>query len=360
MIVGEAPGSEEERTGAPFMGASGNELTKMLGEAGINRNECFITNLIRIRPPNNDLGAFIAFKKKDVTPAHVPLRDKMVLRCVREGYELLLKEVELANPTLVIALGNAALWALTGRWGITEWRGSVLVSDAAPGRKVLCTYHPAAVLRQWSWRPTLVHDLRRAAREANFPELKAPQFSFIIRPSLGEVIAYLDALRSSLDRAGAVRVYSDRAIPGEPIPAELTPRLPLAVDIETRQHHITCIGIATSKSDAICIPLTSEDSDDGYWSLEEEAEIVHLLYQCLTHPSAEVIGQNFIYDVQHILRWWHFIPRFKYDTMLCQHVLFPGQPKALDYLASLYCEHYAQWKREARDLWKDNEEKKDA
>ncbi len=349
MIVGEAPGSEEERIGSPFVGASGNELTRMLSEAGILRSECFITNVIRIRPPNNDLGTFIAFKKKDITPHHIRLRDKMVLRCVAEGYDLLLKEIGMCDPHVIIALGNCALWALTGRWGITEWRGSTMGSDVAirgdgTRYKVVAAYHPAAVLRQWAWRPTLVHDLRRAKRESSQRPLNAPQYAFAIRPSYGDVLSFLEA-QWSIVRAGEVSG-------GPPIP--------LAVDIETRQHHITCIGIATSTRSAFCIPLTCEEDENGYWSLEEEAHIVHRLYLLLTHPNVRVIGQNFIYDAQHILRWWHFIPRFRFDTMLCQHVLFPGTPKALDYLASLYCEEYCQWKGDARQLWKDNEEKKDA
>jgi DNA polymerase I-like protein with 3'-5' exonuclease and polymerase domains len=133
------------------------------------------------------------------------------------------------------------------------------------------------------------------------------------------------------------------------------------VDIETRQHHITCLGIATSASRAICIPFTCEENSEGYWSVDEETQIVFRLYRLLTHPGVGVIGQNWIYDAQHILRWWHFSPRFAFDTMLAQHVLFPGTPKSLDYLASLYCEHYAQWKGDARHLWKNElEEKKDA
>ena len=341
------------------MGASGNELTRMLSEAGINRNECFITNVIRVRPPNNDLGSFIAFKKKDITPAHVRVRDKMVLHCVREGYELLLKEVEATNPNVIIALGNCALWALTGKWGITDYRGSVLLSDVLPGRKLVAAYHPAAVLRQWSWRNTLVHDLRRAKREASQAALEPPQFDFTIRPSFDATLGFLKRLEALVAPYGYSRILGPAPY-GQPLPAQMIPPLPLSVDIETRQHHITCIGIATSAKEAFCIPLTCEEDPAGYWSLDEEAAIVFHLCKLLTHPGVRVIGQNWIYDAQHILRWWHFIPRFAYDTMLAQHVMFPGTPKALDYLASLYCAHYAQWKGEARELWKDNEEKKDA
>ena len=65
MIVGEAPGEEEIRRGEPFCGASGSELNKMLGEAGISRGECFVTNVSRERPPKNDINLFIAKAKKE-------------------------------------------------------------------------------------------------------------------------------------------------------------------------------------------------------------------------------------------------------------------------------------------------------
>ena len=67
MLVGEAPGEQEVAQGAPFVGASGQELSRMLQEAGIMRSACFITNVVRIRPPGNDIGAFIAQRKSDIT-----------------------------------------------------------------------------------------------------------------------------------------------------------------------------------------------------------------------------------------------------------------------------------------------------
>src|SRR3990167_9983799 len=90
MLVGEAWGENEERERQPFVGASGQELNKMLHEAQIMRSECYVTNVVNARPPNNYLGAWIAFKKKDITPAHRLLRDKWCLPIVHEGYAALL------------------------------------------------------------------------------------------------------------------------------------------------------------------------------------------------------------------------------------------------------------------------------
>lgn len=129
MLVGEAPGYFEERFRQPFVGSSGQELNRMLSEAGIMRSECFVTNVVRIRPPMNDLSHFIAMRKKDITPAHLPLRDRMVKQPVIDGFRLLVQEIELCQPRLVFAFGNVAMWALTGKWGIKNWRGSQLGVD---------------------------------------------------------------------------------------------------------------------------------------------------------------------------------------------------------------------------------------
>ena len=124
MIVGEAYGEQEERAGEPFIGASGLELNRMLHEAGIMRSECYVTNVVNARPPFNDIGAWVAAKKKDISHYHVPFRDKMVLPIVTAGYERLQREIEMVKPNVILALGNMAMWALTGAWGITKWRGS--------------------------------------------------------------------------------------------------------------------------------------------------------------------------------------------------------------------------------------------
>ncbi len=123
----------------------------------------------------------------------------------------------------------------------------------------------------------------------------------------------------------------------------------LAVDIETRAGHIACVGIAWNERDALCIPLMAVEKPDGYWSEQEEAQIAFALYQILTHPNAEVIGQNFSYDAQYFYRHLHFIPRLKRDTMLTQHTLFSNLQKGLDFLSSMYCEHHLYWKDEGKE-----------
>ena len=331
MLIGEAPGEQEVNRGEPFVGYSGQELSKMLQEAGIMRSNCFVTNVCRVRPHANDIGNFIAMRKSDITGQHVMIRDKFVTEEIVQGLDLLKREIEMCRPHVIITFGNVGLWALTGKWGIGSWRGSVmecdlpLALDYAP--KVIPTYHPAAVMRQWSLRQIVVHDMRRAADESKFREIIRPDYSFITRPDYDTVIQVLHQLKLQIE-----------ARPGR-----------LGVDIETRAGHTACIGLAWSNTEALCIPLMCVERPEGYWPPEQEAAICFALYQILTHPNCQVIGQNFLYDAQYFWRWLHFLPNLHRDTMLTQHVLFSNLPKGLDFLASMYCKHYTYWKDEGKE-----------
>lgn len=137
MLVGEAPGADEERTGTPFVGASGQELNRMLQDAGIMRSEAYCTNVCKTRPPNNQITAWIAKAKKDITPAHRLFRGKYVLAPLTDGFRELITEIEMVQPNLVIAFGNVAMWALTGNWGTLKWRGSQLEFDTEELKKWL-------------------------------------------------------------------------------------------------------------------------------------------------------------------------------------------------------------------------------
>jgi len=326
MVVGEAWGEHEERTGMPFQGTSGQLLNSMLHEAGIMRSECYVTNLVNSRPPYNDLGRWVAEKKKDLTPAHIPFRGKAVLPIVVEGYNALTEEVRLVSPDIIIALGNYALWALCGQWGVLKWRGSQLLTES--GIKCVPTIHPAAVLREYSLRPIVVQDLKRAAKERGSKTYSnQPAWNFIIRPTFTKVMETLSMLESWA-------LFSPTWID---------------FDLETSPRHITCAGISWSKTEAICIPFCVNTHSNHYWSEEEEGAIVYALYKLLTNPRILVRGQNLLYDCQHTYRWWHFVANVKQDTMISHHSTFCGMKKSLDFQASLYCDYYKFWKEMHHD-----------
>jgi len=327
MIVGEFPSEQDINSKQMFSGYAGTELGKMLSEVGISRAQCFITCVLRERPYANDLSLYMPMKKSDVTDKHVLVGNRMVAPAVLDGLEILKREIELCQPNIIIALGNLALWAVTGEWGVGNWRGSEMVCtlrlalDYSP--KVIPTYSPNTIMGVWSWRPIAVHDLRRARREALTRGVIHPDYKFVIHPDYGQVHSVLSQLLAQVSLAP----------------------LKLSVDVETRRGHIDCIGIAWSAFEAICIPLTVKAFNDPYWpDAESETEIVFLLYKLLTHPNAQVIGQNFSYDAQYIQRDFLFPPNLVRDTLIAQHSMFPNMQKDLAFLASMYCEHYTYWK----------------
>jgi uracil-DNA glycosylase len=155
LIVGEASGADEEILKRPFVGVSGCELARMCGEAGFrtattswspalgkyaadwSQSEFTLTNVCQTRPPSNDITAFFAKAKKDRTTSHKLLRDRYVLPPIREGFAILIQTIEQASPNIIIAAGNTAMWALTGRWGVSKWRGSQIEVDTEEMRKWL-------------------------------------------------------------------------------------------------------------------------------------------------------------------------------------------------------------------------------
>ena len=328
MIVQDCPGYAEIGAQEPLQGSGGKEFNRMLSDAGIMRSECFITSVIRQQVSQFSTDTQIAMRKADVTPFHQPYYDKMVLQPFTSGAALLIKEIELVKPRVILALGNGALFALTGKWGIKSWRGSELVYESLDGHKCLIipAYTPSYINSVWKDRAITIADLRRvrAAADRNFREPKA--YNFLVRPGFSQTVKVLNELLAKVT-AGPTT---------------------LSVDIETRGGHIACTGIAWSTLDAICIPhLVS--GNNSYWLEAEEAFIVHLMYRLFTHPNAEVIGQNFLYDAQYFYRHFHFIPNLVRDTMIAQHSMFSNLPKGLDYLSSMYCEEHIYWKDESKN-----------
>ena len=326
MLVGDTPGEWEERRNQPFAGPDSTELNRMLAEAGINRNECFLTYVNR--EPTPFAKSLVTLKKKEITSAHSTLHSKVVSPSVSAGWQLLQKELSFVQPQVIIALGDLSLLALTTQWGIDKWRGSML---RCGDFKVIPTYHPRAVLTDWSLRSVVVSDLRRAARFRNGGDYPDPRWQFIVRPTFDQARGCLQGLLEQLER-GVLR---------------------LSFDIETRRGHIACAGLSWSLREAICIPFMCMESREGYWLPDEEAYLIWLLYQCLTHNNAQVVGQNILYDSQYTWRHWHFVPRVTQDTMIAQHSLFADMPKSLAFQASMYTNYYSYWKDEGKD-WAKN------
>jgi uracil-DNA glycosylase len=351
VIIGEAPGKDEAERGIPFVGASGAELDRMLTDAGIyktddkgnilNRDDVYFTNVTLIRPPNNDINAWVqktpAFKKpsksvKKPTPAHYVLyRGWWVEPHVKRDAELLIEDLKEIKPNVVICLGQTPFWALCAEGSegkIGTWRGSTILSDIIPGLKVVPAYHPAFILRVWEHRRITVQDFRRAKAAAASPELPSPGWDFLTAPTFEATCGFLTGLLERLE--------------ANPIP--------FTCDIEGAQNRTLCVGIGVSAKRAICIPF--HKAGGFYFSPDQHYVVVRLLSKVLTHRNALVVNQNINFDAQYLISDFCIYPNVHWDTMVAQNVLFPGTPLNIAYQASMYCKQYRYWKDDSEEFWK--------
>ena len=142
MIIGEAPGADEDRLGVPFVGAAGKLLTELLKAASLDRKkDVFITNVLKCRPPGNR------------TPG-----DAEIVACM----PLLHRQIEVIAPAVLLLLGRTAAHAVLGvAEAIGVLRGKQLDYR---GITTVVTYHPAALLRTSEYRASTEEDLQRVVR----------------------------------------------------------------------------------------------------------------------------------------------------------------------------------------------------
>ncbi len=139
MFVGEAPGADEDRLGRPFVGRAGQLLTKLIEATGHKREEFYITNVNKCRPPGNR------------TPT--PWEQEAC-------FPFLERQIEIINPKILCLLGAAAARAFLKRpVSITKERGEVLNWN---GKKLILTLHPAYILRNPSAEELLFEDIKKA------------------------------------------------------------------------------------------------------------------------------------------------------------------------------------------------------
>lgn len=336
MLVDECLRKADIESGKPFSGYVGIELGKMLGEAGIQLASCYTTWAVRQR---SDFGGedFFASKKKDITQHHSMWQGKPTMSFVLAGIETLVAEINSCQPSVIVAFGNTAMFALTGEWGIGKWRGSTL-DCTLPGLscqpKVVPCYPPGRVLANWEWRPIAIMDLKRAVKASVTTGHLRPDYKFLTRPSFGTAMATLDMLYSQVLRGP----------------------LKLACDIETRSYNIACIQLAWSNLDAICIPLMCVERASGYWAEDEETRLMFRMAKILTHENCQLVGQYFHYDAQYFQRFLRYLPNLVRDTLIAQHSCFSSMDKSLDFLSSMYCEYHTYWKGEGKDWTADMDE----
>lgn len=318
-LVGEAYGEEEARLRTPFVGSSGRVLNYLLRQAGIVREECLVTNVFNLQPqPTNDI-VNICGARTDALQGYPALtKGKFVPSALAGELSRLYSELTTFRPNVVIALGGTAAWALLKSSGIKAIRGAPARSFL--GWKVVPTYHPAAILRDWTLNPIVLADLEKAKAQSYDPTYARPSREVWVDSTIDDLFTFEQYINASHE---------------------------CAVDTETIGEQITMISFAPTIDRVVIVHFYDQRKPDGnYWpTLELELQAWSWVRRQLAKRK-EFTGQNFIYDMRFL--WVQYgipVPHMEHDTMLLHHALQPEMEKGLAFLGSIYTLEPA-WKLE--------------
>jgi uracil-DNA glycosylase len=320
-LIGEAYGEVELAAKKPFLGPAGQELNRQLADAGISREECYITNVFNLRPDRNKVESLCGpAKDPGVLKGSKPIAKGLYLRSeyARELTRLY-DELASVRPNIAVLLGNTAAWALLGTGAISKIRGTCSYSTVLSTLKVLPTYHPSNIFHQYENRHVAVLDLMKARRESEFPELRRPLREVWTDPDLDDMEIFYDRFLSSARR--------------------------IAMDVETAIGQVTCISFAPTIDRVIVVPFLDHRFPGAhYWRTKEDEVRAWEWVRKVCQLPAEKVGQNILYDVQYLWQA-HGIPirNVAHDTMLLHHSMHPESPKSLGFLGSIYTNEIA-WK----------------
>jgi uracil-DNA glycosylase len=304
MVIGEAPGKNENEQGIPFVGASGEILNDCLRQADVRRSEVYVTNVCKYQPPLNDL-------------RKLHLIDVSLEQQAGWMWE---NEISKLRPKCILAVGDTALEYTTGFSGILNYRGSILLAKDGI-TKVVPTVHPAALFTryeegkqvgglEYTYLKLIEHDIRRAVEESKTRVLSLPDRQIDICHNSLELYRFFERYKH-LDKA--------------------------TVDIESINCVPVCIGFAYSKSHAISIPLLRRI---GPHSLTDMGD--NELDECWRTIDRELrrlklIGQNLKYDEFKLNLIGFELPNVYSDTLIKTRVIFPELPdKRLHVQSSLW------------------------
>jgi uracil-DNA glycosylase family 4 len=299
-FVGDVPSMEEiERSPhTPFSGARNGKLfNAMLRLAGIDRAASFVGYVYNTQYPD-------------------PLERKR-----------LWWELENLRPNIIVALGETAFSLLTGFSGLANYRGATLSAtsthlnpNAVPREwKVLGTYHPADLPRQWKMFPVVTRDFAKALIESDWPEVRYPKRRLLLEPNLSDLEAWKPKLLAA------------------PL---------LSIDIETGWGMLRSIGFAPSEEESLVVPFIDlRETSKSYWETPgEELQAWRFVEEILRSPVPK-LGQNYAgYDFLFLFKRYRLFTRnLAHDTRILHHALFPELPKGLGFMQGSYSEQGA-WK----------------
>jgi uracil-DNA glycosylase family 4 len=303
MILGDSPTYQDSVAGKPF--SKSGELNQLLSDAGIRKDNCWLSTVSKYEVPPNGPGKKIPF--------HVRARNAGI--DIDQELKDLQQEINSVEPNCILALGKGALWALSGKDKIGSYRGSIL---HGMGRKFVPSYNPAHLSWQatdvefkgyWN-RQIILFDFKRAKAQSEFGDLRLPSRT-------------IEICRSSAQLADFRARYKDK-------------KRRMAVYIEANGTCIpVCMGLSFSPHHAIVVPLWNSD---GLSSIPtaDMVQIWIILAEMLWEN--DIVGQNFNYDRDKIKRLGFVIRRIASDIMLKSFAINPELPKNLAFNTSIFTE----------------------
>lgn len=353
VIIGEAWGDQEALLQAHFVGAAGQELARMLFAAGYG-NELLsysfnsparmlgywrkfpypLLNVFNARLPDNDI-TFFYTKPGDAASKLFPQRkfDNSIyyVKAEHEHHIIHLHEtLSKLKPNVIVALGNTALWALGLPPSVSKLRGNVVSSGFG---KVLPTFHPASVLRNWSQRVIAILDLLKALRESKYPEVKTPSREIWTQPSIEDLYEWYKLYGSKTNL--------------------------LAFDIETiANKQISEISFASDPTHAIHIPIFWKENKRfiSYWPDAKTELAAWKFIKMVLESDVPKIGQNCSqYDAFWLAKEMKIgVRNIQHDTMQLAHTWQPEMEKSLGFLGSIFLEEKS-WKHIRTETNKQND-----
>jgi uracil-DNA glycosylase family 4 len=286
MLIGEAPGHREDDSGTPFVGRSGQLLDDIITEAGLSRDDIFITNAVSCRPPDNRTP-----KKREMDACKYWLD----------------KQIEEVKPRYIGLLGNVAIQQVLGLKGIKKLRGRPIEQD---GVTYLPMYHPSYILRgDLQDMPTAVQDMRKLREIEDFggiPEERALNSHIV--STWREVDEMLDAL---------IGIVS--------FDLETTCLYPWADEAA-----VVTLGFGTSQGEWSLF-INHKDSN---WTPSEIKRIIVAVTERL--KECIVVAHNGKFDALWMFIHYKVLWRVDFDTMLAHHILDENSRHDLEFLARLY------------------------
>lgn len=312
VFVFEQPDRTESAQHRMLVGQDAQRFISCMDSANLRKTISYITTAIKDQDYNAREMVYMTKKTGVVTNERAEL------------YKQILKEeLEALDSEFICACGNIALYMLTGRWGIHNWRGSILDCTLVPGKRVLATLMPWTIRSDFKNSFLITSDLRKYQQLISglLPHTKR---DIMINPSFKEAIDFLRyCLKEGLD--------------GKPI----------AYDIECNNYEekaqeyglvpqVSCISLGVNMH-SMSIPFINADGD--YFPATQEMDIWTAIALILENPAISKVGQNVIFDSHFLLRTYGMHVQNLEDTMIAQHTLLHDLPKGLDMITSLWTDH---------------------